>query len=135
MGIKALFHKHREVITYLFFGVLTTAVNWLVYFPLYNLLHLDATISNIIAWIISVAFAFLTNKPFVFNSHDWHLKVWVPEAIKFVSARVLSGLFEIGALFLLVNILGFDGNIFKIAVSVFVVIINYVASKVMVFRK
>lgn len=133
--IRSLVKKHWEIISYIFFGGLTTVVNWLVYFPLYNLLHVDSAVSNVIAWVVSVAFAFLTNKPFVFKSHDWSMKVTFPELGKFVSARVLSGLFETGCLFLFVTMLSWDGNIVKVVVSVAVVIINYVASKLVVFKK
>lgn len=133
--IRKFFKRHWEIITYIFFGGLTTAVNWLVYFPLYNLLSVDATVANVIAWILSVAFAFFTNKPFVFKSHDWSVKVWIPEAGKFISARLFSGLFEILAVFVFVNLLAFDGNIVKILVSVGVVILNYIFSKLVVFKR
>lgn len=132
--LKAIFHKHRELILYLLFGGLTTAVNWLVYFPLYNLLAVDAAVSNVIAWAVSVAFAFLTNKPFVFCSYDWHLATVLPELAKFVSARLLSGALETLGLFLLVTRLGLDGNLVKILISIAVVIINYIASKLLIFK-
>ena len=74
-----LFVKHYDIISYLFFGVLTTAVNYLIYLPCYNLLHFSASVSNVIAWAFAVAFAYLTNKPFVFKSHDWSAKTVVPE--------------------------------------------------------
>ena len=69
--IRAFVEKHWDMVSYLFFGVLTTAVNYLVYLPLYNLLGISAAVSNIIAWVAAVAFAYVTNKPFVFKSHDW----------------------------------------------------------------
>lgn len=133
--IRALLAKYQDVISYLIFGVLTTVVNFLVYYPLTNILGLDATFSNVIAWAVSVIFAFLTNKPFVFKSHNWSAKVVVPELYKFVWTRVGSGALETVMIFLLVNLLSFDGNIVKLVVSVLVVIINYVGSKLLVFRK
>ena len=133
--LRALVIKYWEIITYIFFGGLTTVVNWVVYFPLYNLLHVDSTVSNVIAWVISVAFAYLTNKPFVFKSHDWSGKTVLSELSKFVSARLFSGAFETVCLFVFVTCLAFDGNIVKIVVSVAVVILNYIASKLVVFRK
>lgn len=63
--IRAFVEKHWDMVNYLFFGVLTTAVNYLVYLPLYNLLGISAAVSNIIAWVAAVAFAYVTNKPFV----------------------------------------------------------------------
>ncbi len=133
--IRDLIEKYWEIISYVFFGGLTTVVNWLVYFPLYNLLHMDSALSNVIAWAISVAFAYVTNKPFVFKSHDWSMKTVLPELGKFVSARLLSGGFETLCLFVFVNCLFFNGNIVKILVSIAVVILNYIASKLVVFRK
>ena len=63
--------KYEEVISYLFFGGLTTVVNYAVYLPCYNLLGISGAVSNLIAWVVAVAFAYLTNKPFVFKSNDW----------------------------------------------------------------
>ena len=130
-----LLKKYESVVTYLFFGVMTTLVNFLVYYPLTNLMGVNATVANVIAWAISVAFAFLTNKPFVFKSHDWSASVVVSELTKFIGTRLGSGLLETAAIFLLVDLMKLDGNIIKIAVSVLVVIINYVGSKLLVFRK
>lgn len=133
--IKELVKKYWDILSYLFFGVLTTAVNYLVYLPCYNLLGLSATLSNVIAWAVSVAFAFVTNKPFVFKSHDWSRKAVVPELTKFVGTRLGSGLLETAIIFVTVDLLKLNGNIMKLLVSVFVVIINYVGSKLLVFRK
>ena len=76
---KALIVKYWEVLIYLVFGVLTTVVNYVIYLPVYNILGLSAALSNAIAWVGAVAFAYLTNKPFVFKSHDWSMKTVVPE--------------------------------------------------------
>ena len=110
-------------------------MNYLVYFPVYHWLHLSAALSNCIAWIAAVAFAFVTNKPFVFKSRSWSKDVALPELTKFVGSRVFSGLLETGLLALTVDILGWDSLIMKLLASVLVVIINYVASKLVVFRK
>ena len=133
--IRALIHKYWDILSYLFFGGLTTVVNYLIYLPCYNLLHLSASVSNVIAWVVAVAFAYLTNKPFVFKSHDWSLKTVAPELAKFVGCRVGSGLLETALLFLTVDLLRWNGNLMKIILSVMVVILNYVGSKLLVFRK
>ena len=127
--------KHWDGVIYLVFGVLTTVVNYLVYLPCYNLLHWSAAGSNAVAWVAAVIFAFLTNKPIVFHSHDWSAKVVLPELAKFVACRVASGVMETGILLLTVDFLGWNGNVMKLLVSVFVVIANYVGSKLLVFRK
>lgn len=133
--IKALLMKYYDVIVYLVFGVLTTVVNYIVYLPCYNVLGFSASASNVMAWIVAVAFAFLTNKPFVFRSHDWSAKVVVPELVKFTGTRIGSGMLETGILFAAVDLLGWDGNVWKLVTSVLVVILNYVGSKFLVFKK
>lgn len=133
--IRAFIHKHRDVLSYLFFGGLTTVVNYAVYLPLYNWLQMSATLSNCIAWVAAVAFAYLTNKPFVFQSHDWSAKVVLPELGKFVSCRIGSGLLETAIIWLTVDTLHWDGNVMKLITSVLVVVLNYVGSKLLVFRK
>jgi len=133
--IKELIREHWEILVYLVFGVLTTVVNYIVYLPCYNLLHISAGVSNIIAWVAAVIFAFVTNKPFVFKSHDWSAKVLLPELAKFVSCRVASGVLETAILFVTVDLLLWNGNWIKVLTSIFVVILNYVGSKLLVFRK
>lgn len=133
--LRSLFLKYYDAIIYLVFGVLTTLVNYAVYLPCYNLLGFSATASNLIAWVVSVAFAFLTNKPFVFRSYDWSAAVVWPELTKFLGCRVGSGLMETGILWLTVDLLGWSGNVWKLITSVLVVVLNYAASKLLVFRK
>ena len=133
--IKELIVKHRDILIYLIFGVLTTVVNYLVYIPAYYLLGFAAAVSNMIAWAVAVVFAFLTNKPLVFKSYDWSMKTVFPELYKFVACRVASGVLETLLLFLAVDLLGWNGGIWKIVTSVLVVIVNYFGSKFLVFKK
>lgn len=133
--IRSLAIQYWEVLSYLIFGVLTTVVNYLVYLPAYNLLGLSAALSNAIAWVVAVAFAYLTNKPFVFKSNDWSAKTVIPELTKFVGCRVASGAAETLILLVTVDILHWNGNLWKLVTSVLVVILNYVASKLVVFKK
>lgn len=133
--MKKLIEKYWDILSYLFFGVLTTAVNYVVYLPCYNLLGLSAAVSNAIAWVFAVAFAYLTNKPFVFKSYDWSLKTVLPELTKFVACRVGSGVMETLILLVTVDWLGWDGNLMKLITSVLVVVVNYVGSKLLVFKK
>ena len=133
--IKALVVQYWEVLSYLIFGVLTTVVNYLVYLPVYNVLGLSAALSNAIAWVVAVAFAYLTNKPFVFKSHDWSAKTVIPELTKFVGCRVASGAAETMILLVTVDLLHWNGNIWKLVTSVLVVVMNYIASKLVVFKK
>ena len=133
--LKTLMTRYRDVIVYLVFGVLTTAVNYIVYLPCYNVLGLSGSASNAIAWVGAVAFAYLTNKPFVFQSHDWSAKTVIPELTKFVGCRIGSGVLETAIIFLTVDWLGWNGNVMKLLTSVLVVVLNYIGSKLLVFKK
>ena len=83
--ITAFLREKRDVVSYLVFGVLTTLVNYAIYLPLYNFARLSGGWSNAIAWAGAVVFAFLTNKPFVFQSHDWSAKVVLPLSLIHIS--------------------------------------------------
>ena len=133
--LKELINKHFDILSYLFFGGLTTLVNYLVYLPCFNWLQLSASVSNAIAWVFAVVFAFVTNKPFVFKSHDWSAKVVIPELTKFLGCRIGSGILETALLFLTVDLLHWDGNLLKLITSVMVVVLNYFGSKLLVFTK
>ena len=133
--LHSLIRKYRDVLSYLVFGVLTTVVNYLIYLPAFNFCGLSAAVSNMIAWVGAVIFAFLTNKPFVFHSHDWSAKTVIPELTKFVSCRLASGVLETVILLLTVDCLHWNGNLWKLVTQVLVIIINYVGSKLLVFRK
>lgn len=133
--LRALFDKYYDITSYLFFGVLTTVVNYIVYLPCYNILGFSAAVSNVIAWVAAVAFAYLTNKPFVFKSHDWSAATVIPELTKFVGCRIGSGLLETAIIFVTVDLLSWNGNVMKLITSVLVVILNYIGSKLLVFKK
>lgn len=133
--IKMMIAKHKSVLLYVIFGIITTAVNYLVYLPLYNFLTLPASICNVVAWFVAVIVAFLTNKPFVFNSHDWSLKTVSDELSKFLGMRIVSGLAETAIIFLTVDVLNWNGNLWKLITSALVITINYIASKFIVFDK
>lgn len=132
--IRELIQKNRDILLYLVFGVLTTLVNYIVYFPCCYA-GLPASVSNILAWVVSVLFAYLTNKPFVFRSRDWSMKTVVPEAVKFFGCRIGSGALESAILFVTVDLLHWNSVVWKIFTSVLVVVLNYVGSKLLVFRK
>lgn len=130
-----LLKQHRGVLSYLFFGVLTTLVNLLAYWLLYDLWGIHSDVSTVLAWILAVAFAFLTNKPFVFESHDWSRTVLLPELGSFLSCRIGTGLLELVLMHVTVEMLHFNGMLMKLLTNVIVVILNYVGSRLLVFRK
>ena len=122
------------MIVYIFFGVLTTLVNYAAFFALFNIVELSGLLSNIISWAVAVVFAFLTNKPFVFRSNDWSSATLIPELFKFIGCRIGSGLLETGIIFLTVDVLSWDGNLMKILTGILVVVLNYLSSKTIVFK-
>lgn len=138
--MMSLLKKYRSQIVYLIFGVLTTVVNYLVFFPCSSYLEKTGfqyavAVSNTIAWVFAVLFAYVTNKPFVFESHDWSWKVVAPEFAKFVSTRLASLLIETVIISVTVDTLHWNKLVWKVLTSVLVVVLNYVGSKLLVFRR
>ncbi len=134
--MKALIQKflNRETISYLIFGALTTIVNYVSY-EVCKWLGIHYTVSTIIAWVLAVAFAYITNKLFVFESKSFEKAVLIKEITAFVSCRVFSGLCDLGFMVLAVEIIGINDSIAKLVSNVFVVVINYIFSKLFIFKK
>lgn len=116
---------YRELLLYLVFGVLTTAVNFVLYFVCTNVLHINYLISNTIAWVGAMLFAFVTNKIVVFEAHDNAPKNVLIELALFATARGFSFFVETLLLYTGVELVKLDDGIVKISVAVIVVIINY----------
>ena len=125
----------REMINYLLFGVLTTAVNIVSFWLLDSGLELDYKLSTAISWIVSVIFAFVTNKLYVFNSKSIDTRSVFKELLSFVFFRWLSLIIDLLTMIVLVEFLKLDSLFAKIIANVFVVIFNYFASKYVVFKK
>lgn len=152
--MKDLWNKYKEVITYVIFGVLTTVVSWGSYTVFVNLLSMKVFVGNLLSWICAVAFAYITNKLWVFESKSWRPSVIGKEIVSFVAARGVTGVIEIVCVPLLaktgfdtifynilekadikMNILFTDGIYSKIVLAVIVVIVNYFLSKFLIFKK
>lgn len=127
--------KHRDEVSYVFFGVLTTVVDWVVSFVCYYWLNFSETSSTAIAWFLAVIFAYLTNKVWVFNSREWSIKIVAPEVLKFFSGRVFSGLLVIGLIKVTVGILNWNYALMKVLSSILNLVLNYIFSKLLVFHK
>lgn len=132
---KTYIKKYRQEINYIIFGALTTLVNFLSYYIFYNQLNFSNVSSNIIAWIISVIFAFVVNKQYVFDSRDWKIKKTTREFISFISVRVLTGILDTLIMYLGVDILNKDEMIFKLIAAIIVLVSNYFGSKLFIFKK
>ena len=130
----AWFHKYKEVISYLFFGGCTTLIN-IISYMLFRAANIDMLLSNSLAWVVSVLFAFITNKLFVFESRNVGFKKTMVECIYFFICRLLSLVFDLGFMYLLVDIFSCNELLSKIVSNIIVIIINYVLSKLLIFKK
>ena len=133
--IQTLFEKfvNYETISYLVVGVLTTIISIAVFTGCYRKLKMSTVVSNIISWVIAVAFAYVANKIFVFQSPSWEMAVVIKEIIGFVSARLLTLGFDIAFIYITVDKLHWNDILCKIGSNVVVMIVNYVASKLFIF--
>ena len=131
----ALFRKYREVFLYLFFGGCTTLINIVVYALLYRGLQMANVPSTVAAWLVSVIFAFLTNRSFVFESKETELRGRLRELLSFFGCRILTGILDVAIMALAVDMMGWNGLVWKIISNVIVIVLNYVASKFFIFKK
>ena len=131
-----IYKKNKEIINYLIFGVLTTVVSFVVYFIFAKVFKIDEVISNVISWFFSVLFAFITNKLYVFESKETGKKTLLKEIISFYLARLFTGVAcDLGVFALMVKTFKINDVLSKLVTQVIVIILNYVLSKLIVFRK
>ena len=130
-----LYTKNKRIINYIIFGALTTLVNFIAYFVSLRVFGISNVPSNIIAWIISVIFAFVVNKLFVFDSKSLESKLVIFEFVSFVSVRLLTGVIETLIMYIGVDVLKKDELVFKIIASVIVLLSNYIGSVMFIFRR
>lgn len=128
------YRHHKEIILYLFFGVCTTLINIVCYALLYDMLRMSNFISTVIAWFVAVVFAFLTNKIFVFESKSPTLDAWFHEMISFFGCRFLTGILDVAIMVVAVDWLHWNGVLWKLISNVIVTVLNYVASKCLIFK-
>lgn len=147
--MKQLIKKYKEIILYIFFGALTTIVNFVIYFLLNSLIGEKMyLVSNVIAWTGAVAFAYITNKIWVFESKSHNAKTLLKEIGEFFLARLFSLGAEEAGLYLFVELLNFNAFYFsffnqtitgdiiaKIIMQIIVVILNYIFSKFIIFKQ
>lgn len=135
--MKELFKKYEEIIRYLIIGVLTTVVSLCTYYLLvYTVFDpekaLELQITNIISWIVSVTFAYFTNRKFVFKKEE---KANIKEASSFYASRISTLVIDMGLMYVFVTLLGFNDKIIKLVVQVVVIVLNYILSKFLVFNE
>lgn len=122
------------------FGAGTTLISWGSY-ALFISLCLSVTISNALSWVCAVLFAFVTNKLFVFSSRSWRLATLLREAGEFFTTRAATGVLTLLGVPILMrlgldqSLFGIEGMLAKIVMSVLEIVINYVVSKLIIFKK
>ena len=129
--MPGLIKKYKTIILYGIFGVLTTLINMLVFFVMDKVA--DTGVSNITAWFLSVVFAFFTNKYFVFEANE--KKGFLFQLLTFFAARILSGVLDTVLVVVFIDFLEFNKLAVKIGSNIIVIVLNYVASKLIIFRK
>ena len=135
--MKQLWKKYKELIRYLIVGILTTVVSLGTYFLCVRTFlnpeaAIELQIANIISWIAAVTFAYVANRVYVFESKNSNI---LKEVFLFFMARVGSLLLDMGIMFIGVTLMGVDDTIVKLVVQAVVIVVNYVLSKLIVFRK
>lgn len=132
--LKKIFIKDQEIFKYIFFGVLTTVVNIAVFFLFDTVLDFSYIIANAISIIAAILFAFFTNKKYVFKAKSQSLKLAFKEFYLFVGLRLVSGLFDMLSMWMLVDFMNLDTNLSKILTQFIIVVLNYIFSKLYIFR-
>lgn len=127
-----IYKKYEEIINYLIFGILTTLVSILSYAFFTRFVNLDYVLSNILSWILSVTFAFFTNQKYVFKTSSSNK---IKDMFKFYLSRLTSLGIELITMYILVTLLSLNDMISKIIVQFIVIVLNYVLSKLFVFKK
>lgn len=131
---KALFITYKQVILYIFFGVCTTAINTVCYWFLNDVLSLSNISSTVLAWFAAVIFAFITNKLFVFESKRTNTQERINEIASFFGCRLLTGILDVVIMAVVVDMLQWNGLLWKLISNIIVTIINYIASKFLIFK-
>lgn len=132
--IEKIFMTYKEIILYLIFGVLTTLVN-IISFYFMDLVGINTYVNNTIAWILSVIFAYVTNKIYVFESKTTNKKELVKEVSSFFLARVFSYVVDMTGMYLCISVLCMNKMISKVLINFIVVVLNYVFSKLFIFQR
>ncbi len=133
--MKKLIESYKTIILYLFFGGITTLINIVVYMVCYDIFDISNVISNILAWILSVLFAFVSNKFWVFESKSKNRLRVQKEFLKFVGGRIGTGLLDLLIMYICVDVLYGPAFIIKIISNIVVIILNYILSKMLVFKE
>ena len=130
-----LLKQYKDIVLYIIFGFGTTVINMAAYGITYNYMELSNLISTIIAWIVAVLFAYITNKLFVFESKSFDTHTLKHEIPTFFGCRLLTGGMDVVIMLVAVDVMSMNGTIWKLISNILVIILNYIASKIVIFKK
>ena len=133
--LKNLLLQYKSVILYLIFGGCTTLVNIVCYFVCYRMLWISNLASTAIAWFASVLFAFVTNRTYVFGSQAKEYRERLRELLSFFACRGMTGVMDMAIMYITVDCMNMNSLLWKIVSNILVIIINYTASKLIIFKK
>ena len=133
--ILKLIEKYKSIIMYLIFGVLTTAVNVVTYYISAHIFSVNTVTSSVIAWFAAVLFAYITNRKWVFDSKQTGFRNILFEISRFFLCRFATGVVDWVIMYVFVDLLSLNDIIIKISANIIVIILNYVASLLIIFRK
>ncbi len=134
MKLKEMMEKYKDIVPYAIFGILTTIINIVVYLFFAHILKKEVMLSTLAAWFFSVLFAYVTNRKWVFHSGILTFSNIIREAVAFFICRLATGIADILIMFIFVNIFHFNDLFIKIISNIAVIILNYVASKWIIFN-
>ena len=129
------YKKHKEVLMYLFFGGLAFFLNFFLFIGIDSITGINELINNVICWIVCVLFQFVTNRTWVFDGKTENAADFIKQILSFFGGRVFTLVVEEVFLAVFITWLGLNSTVVKLVAQVIVIILNYVISKVFVFRK
>lgn len=127
--------KYKQFLLYAVFGVLTTLVNMVAYWVFAYPCGIPTVPSTVLAWVAAVAFAYFTNRLWVFESKAKGAKEILKEAAAFFGCRLATGVLDWAWMFLFVDCLHVNDMLMKLTANVIVIILNFIASKLLIFKK
>lgn len=134
MKLPGLLKKYQDIISYLFFGGCTTIVNVAAYWVMAHLLNCSTLLSTMVAWVIAVLFAYITNRKWVFHSETRNIWEILKEAVSFFLCRIATGVVDWASMWLFVDIGGINDVAMKFLTNIIVIVLNFIASKCIIFK-
>lgn len=133
--LKTIFRRYRAIIDYLFFGACSMLVNIATYYLCYHVCGIGNVPSTVAAWFTAVLVAFITNKLWVFDSKSFESTIFIRELLSFFSCRIATGALDVAIMYVAVDCLAKNEMLWKLLANIVVIILNYVASKALIFKK